>query len=231
MNKMIYHVGQNVEGRPFKGQWFLISAVIASSIFLAISFLLRDYFSVPPAIGNDEQIYFDDVKNGAIRAVKIDCEKQGGGNLNNRENLTDYIYFAGQRMAALGYLLNITAKNTIDCTKGIENFHVILLKSNKADVWEGSRPEINIIDNIMFSGGKLASYRIKFVNAMGYDFSVNASIYNAAGFVNSKIQGVPSGSGEITIDFGVLNIPDSRPNMYTIVNSIHITGKTRWELL
>lgn len=213
----------------WKGQWFLISAVIASGIFLAISFLLRDYFSAPPA-ANDESAYLDDVKNGALRAVQISCAQQGGV-FSNRENLTEYIHFTGQRLGALGYLLNITPKSSINCVQGIENFHVILLKSDKADIWEGSRPEIQQIGDIQFAGGKLIRYTIELEDSMDYDFFINASIYNnTAGLENSKIEKVPAGDGDIEINFAPLDIPQSRA-LYTIIYSTHLIGKKRWELL
>ncbi len=211
-----------------KGQWFLISAVIATGIFLAISVLLRDYFN-PVVTANDEYVYLDAIKNGSIRTFQLDCAKQGGGNLNNKENLTEYIHFATYEMAALGYLVNITPKSTVDCSKGMENFHVILLKSDKADVWEGQRPEIEKIEDIDFSGGKLQRYKIKFTDGMDYGFSINASVYNSNGFVNSKLKRVPSGSGDAVINFAPLDIPQSS-GMYTIIYSTHLIGKSRWGL-
>lgn len=215
--------------RSNKGQWFLVSAVIASSIFLGISFLLRDYFAVPPIVTNEENVYFDNIKNGAIRTVQIGCQKEGGPKLSNLENLSEYIHFAGQRMAALGYLINITPAKNIKCTQGVENFDVIILKSNKADIWIGQRPGIKKIKDVSFSGGNLQKFTIEFEKKMDYDFSVNASIYNSEGqFINSKITLV--GGIQTDVDFSGLSIPQSQ-SIYTIIYSTHIIGKDRWELI
>jgi len=215
-----------------KGQWFLISAVIVSGIFLVISTSLRDYFDAPAAATNSEQILFDNVKNQSVRTIHLDCKKQGGGNLNNRENLTEYIQFAGQGLGQLGYLLNITPKSTIDCSKGAENFHVMILKSDAADVWSGERPEIKDVKDAKFKNGNLDEFMIKFEDSMGYDFVINASVYNAAGrYVNSKIE-VIEGKKNVKVDFSTLNdpIPQSETS-YTIIYSVHLIGKRRWELI
>lgn len=214
-----------------KGQWFLISAVIVSGIFVVISFLLRDYFGVPATLTNEEHIYFDNVKNGSIRTIHLDCAKQVPPLLTllNRENLTEYIHFAGQRLAALGYLLNITPKSTLVCSQDMDNFHVIMLKSDKAAVWEGTWPNITSISGITFSGGELDQYTIQFQNPVDYDFFVNASVYDADSFVNSKIQSVPAGSGTATINFALpdLHIPQTA-GMYTIIYSTHLIGRNRF---
>ncbi|MFA4819336.1 MAG: hypothetical protein WC613_00075 [Candidatus Aenigmatarchaeota archaeon] len=55
-----------------KGQWFIISAVIISSVFLGISLLLKDYFVVDPSsparISND--IYFNSITKQLDNIIK-----------------------------------------------------------------------------------------------------------------------------------------------------------------
>lgn len=229
----MFHNGKNPEdeeNRRFsapKGQWFLISAVIASGIFLAISILLRDYFAVPAASTGPEQLYLDGIRSNAISVVKKECARQGGS-LTDRENLTEYIHFATQQLGSMGYLANITPKASIDCSKGMENFHVILVRSMGVDTWDGERPEITMVEP-EFAGGRLASYRIRFDSPVGYGFFINASVYGTAGFVNSEIHEVPAGSSFFDAVFGV-DIPQSA-NMYTIIYSTHLIGKRRWELM
>ncbi len=215
-----------------KGQWFVISAVIASGIFLAISFLLKDYFPVRET-GNMESIYLDDIRNGSIRAIQMDCAR---GGFTEKTNLTEYIHFATREMSAMGYILNVTPKTAIDCSKGMENFYVIIVKSAKADVWDGVRPEISGIGNIMFSGGTLSSFGVRFKAVMPYPFSMNASIYdNAGALVNSVVWYVPGsveyapGEVETAVSFAGLDIPQARAD-YAVINSVHLTGKKRWEL-
>ncbi len=208
-----------------KGQWFLISAVIASGIFLSISFLLRDYFSAQPD-DNKESLYFDAIKNGLMRTVQLDCER-GGGVFNSMSNLTDYMYFAGQKMASLGYLLNVTPKRMQDivCPGGMGNFYVMILKSSDADIWDGTRPKIQNIDN-----SENDRFLINLAEPMPYPFSINASVYSPSGrFLNSVIKNVPNGNS-VAVRFSELGLSKSQAS-YTIINSIHIIGKTRWELL
>ena len=47
-----------------KGQWFFISAVIASGIFLSISVIFKDYFAVDSSAAlSDEDFYFSSDTN------------------------------------------------------------------------------------------------------------------------------------------------------------------------
>ncbi|MCX6819126.1 MAG: hypothetical protein NT129_03970, partial [Candidatus Aenigmarchaeota archaeon] len=49
-----------------KGQWFLISTVMVSAAFLAISFLFEEYFAVDNSAMARiaDNYYFDDIKYG-----------------------------------------------------------------------------------------------------------------------------------------------------------------------
>lgn len=229
-----YVVERNRRFPLSKGQWFLISAVIASGIFLAISILLQDYFKVPPAVGNEEQIYFDDIKNMSVRVIQIDCAKQGGPILLNRENLTEYIHFAGEKMGGLGYLVNITPKALLECNKGTDNFHVLILKSEKADVWNGTRPEVESVLVNPLSAILELTIDFKDNDAItDYTFSVNVSAYTMAGFKNSRIAAVsPPGIIVINFDFpGAADDVMRSEAQYIIINSMHLIGKRRWELV
>src|SRR3989344_2015384 len=89
-----------------KGQWFLISAVIASSIFLTISFALKSFFSVDTSAAAlyDEHYYFFDIKY----------------------NLKEYLALTKEKMADKGYFFYG------DVTGSCPNYNVgLLLASEK----------------------------------------------------------------------------------------------------
>ena len=84
-----------------KGQWFLISAVIASSAFLTISFLFRSYFAADSTevARINEDFYFHDIKQQFdILANEQDCA-------NYDSNFREFRAFAEREMGNLGYLL------------------------------------------------------------------------------------------------------------------------------
>ena len=89
-----------------KGQWFLISAIIASSIFLTISFSLKSFFSVDtsaPAL-YDEHYYFFDIKDN-VNKIKVNsgCSFQNNGLTEEENNLREYLSLAKEKMAEKGY--------------------------------------------------------------------------------------------------------------------------------
>src|SRR3989344_1149814 len=102
-----------------KGQWFLISAIIASSIFLTISFSLKSFFSVDtssPAL-YDEHYYFFDIKDN-VEKIKLNsgCSIQNNGLAEEENNLREYLSLTKEKMAEKGYFFfgNVTG----DCSSG-----------------------------------------------------------------------------------------------------------------
>lgn len=116
-----------------KGQWFLISAVVATGIFLAIAGVFKTYTDIDtskPSIFN-EDYYFQDVKQGLSNTIKLsDCS-------NYDTNIKEYIAFSKREMAKLGYILNITYIS--NCPPIIKS---ISLLSEKMKIWEGEKPII-----------------------------------------------------------------------------------------
>jgi len=88
-----------------KGQWFIISAVVASGVFLAISVLFRDYFMVDSAAVTErnEPFYFKNIEQQLLRLETLDS-----GCTNPQlydEHYRELAYRAEKSMAALGYVL------------------------------------------------------------------------------------------------------------------------------
>ena len=121
-----------------KGQWFIISTVIASMAFLSISLLFKNYFVVDTAsvATNDEDFYFWNIKYGLTETVNIVgydipyCVR-----LENA--LNDFIGYSKTRMAEMGYYLY--AEKIIDCAGGTTDFG-ILLASDDMLVYENVDP-------------------------------------------------------------------------------------------
>jgi hypothetical protein len=115
-----------------KGQWFLISAVIASGVFLAISVLFQGYYtSKPYAIAQiNEDFYFKTIKEQlgnvvALSTCGVDFDK----------NYNEFVYLARQSMAGTGYYLFIN--RTAPCPPQFG----ILLASERAMFYENVNPE------------------------------------------------------------------------------------------
>ncbi|MBI2972120.1 MAG: hypothetical protein HYY37_06900 [Candidatus Aenigmarchaeota archaeon] len=134
-----------------KGQWFLISAVVASGAFLAISLFFRGYFSASPekvALA-DEDYYLWMIKDGMKKTIDISCS-QGGLTLTERQNaernLNEFIQESKNSLAALGYVVEVVLDaNLADlCTEKMRNVELILVKSERGEAWEGERPEVEI---------------------------------------------------------------------------------------
>lgn len=180
----------------WKGQWFFISAVIASGIFLSISVVFRGYFSVDNSVASvDENFYLSGIKDGLISSIKSDTDCTG-------KNLVEFVHFAADRMERMGYLLNVTKKSTLNCAPGNElnNFHLILLQSPRMQVWDGVRPEINVIEKVSSS-----DVRIKLKDALPYHVAVVASLFDPSDpsveLGSEKIQ-FNAGQTEKTASFG-----------------------------
>lgn len=90
-----------------KGQWFIISAVIASGVFLAISVLFRDYFLVDSSVtaSINEDFYFTNIEDQLYSLKNLDngCAIPAEYEQNYRE----FREFLTQKTAAMGYFLYI----------------------------------------------------------------------------------------------------------------------------
>lgn len=176
-----------------KGQWFFISAVIASGIFLSISVIFKDYFAVDSSpVLSDEDFYFSNIKDGLVTAIKSDPDCTG-------ENLKEFVQFSTERTAQIGYMLNVTKKNNLDCTKGMENFHLVLLQSPRTQVWYGARPEIKSVD----ADVSRDEVTIKLKDEMDYDILVNVSLFDLTKpkEIESKKIEIRSGDDEERVRF------------------------------
>ncbi len=181
----------------WKGQWFFISAVIASGIFLSISVVFRGYFSVDNSVASvDENFYLSGIKDGIISSIKSDTGCTW-------KNLDEFVHFATDRMERMGYLLNVTKKDAnLDCTAGneLDNFHLILLQSPRMQVWEGVRPEISGIEKVSSNVVK-----IKLKNALPYPALMIGSLFDpsdSATEIGSKEVEFNAGQTEKTVNFG-----------------------------
>lgn len=86
-----------------KGQWFLISAVIAVSAFLSISIVLKDFFVIDSSVTarNREDQYMWNIKEQFENVVeKSSCTEMDA-------NLNEYMNFVKNRLWESGYLVYI----------------------------------------------------------------------------------------------------------------------------
>ncbi len=113
--------------KALKGQWFLISAVIASGAFLAISLLFNNYFVVDvsePAL-IEEDYYFSMVKGGMNRTIWLSNCTINGGITNMERNLRAFSEFSKDELAKVGYFLHV--EYTInDCAAKRVNYGILL---------------------------------------------------------------------------------------------------------
>ena len=124
-----------------KGQWFLISAVIVTGIFLVISMLFTNYLKVDvtevPLKNVDYN--FNDIK---YNLYKIDGF-YGDACTNLQIAVNYYTSFATNEMSKKGYLMDImpSYQPAPSCrlTKPVP---LISLISERMSVWEGERPVI-----------------------------------------------------------------------------------------
>ncbi len=143
-------------GHAVKGQWFLISAVVISGALLTISVLFRDYFTADASkvALMDEDFYFNDIKYGMKDILANHCP----GNDEGARNLKEFIEFSRRKMQEKGYILEVVWSDpdcmdysnpncNINCGNTLQqNFPLILLKSDRMEVWEGNRPEIGGVE-------------------------------------------------------------------------------------
>ncbi len=108
-----------------KGQWFIISAVIASSIFLGISFLLKDYFVIDSAstarISND--FYFSNIEEQLNNIVAKTITT--GGCINLTTALNEFITVAEKDLSSKG-LFSKMEYNIVQCDPNVVKFDFIV---------------------------------------------------------------------------------------------------------
>ena len=109
-----------------KGQWFIISAVIASSIFLGMSFLLKDYFAVDPAAaaGINNDFYFGNIENQLDNIVRSSITSPANC-VNLTNSLDEFISVAEKDLASRGFYAKIEYK-VIQCNPNIVNFDFLV---------------------------------------------------------------------------------------------------------
>ena len=117
-----------------KGQWFIISAVIASSAFLAIAVLFRGYFLVDSSIVTqlDEDSYFNNIKEELYRIKDLDSGC--GVETQYERNVIQFAAFAQDIMAKKGYYLFVNYTSICPYTFGI------LLASERAVFYDNVNP-------------------------------------------------------------------------------------------
>ncbi len=147
--------GRNL-GFSSKGQWFIISAVIASGAFLIISVIFRGYFATDTGkvALTDENYYFFSIKSGLNQTISISCS-QGSNPAETRSiterNLREFVQFSKDNLAKIGYIAEIVFDENnwaricdADNILAMSSVKLILVKSEKAEVWEGERPEVEL---------------------------------------------------------------------------------------
>ncbi len=119
------------KGFVMKGQWFIISAVVASSVFLGISLLLRDYFvidsSASATINNDH--YFYNI-NRELDNVVANTPTSPGNCINLTTNLDGFRTLTQQGMAARGILLSLEYV-IVQCSPNRVNFDILMASNDE----------------------------------------------------------------------------------------------------
>lgn len=115
-----------------KGQWFLISAVIASSAFLGISLLVKDYFAVDTssAAKINNGFYFQSISQQLDNILKNTVVNDSPVCINLTTNLDEFRAVAEKAMAAKGLFfdMNYTIKN---CSSKKVNFNFLLASQSE----------------------------------------------------------------------------------------------------
>ena len=140
----IFLKGKDPEGeknRRFvapKGQWYLVSAVMLSGIFLIISTMFKGYFLVDPSTAiTNEDYYFWSLQDGyneILNSDISDCYELD-------RSLDEYITLSKAKMAQMGYFLFMN--KSVDC--------------NIVSSGYSYRKEVNI-DNL---GSQLTNYQMQ----------------------------------------------------------------------
>lgn len=90
-----------------KGQWFLLSAVIASATFLSISLMYKGYLSIDSsdAAKANEDFFFMNIVSELNRTVSYSV-----GDADLYWNFVDFQSYASQKAMNSGYMLTIANK-------------------------------------------------------------------------------------------------------------------------
>ena len=109
-----------------KGQWFIISAVIASSIFLGMSLLLKDYFVIDSAATSrtNNDFYFNSIEEQLNNIVRNTVTNVSNC-INLTTNLEEFRTIAEKDLAAKAMFAKIEYK-IIQCNPNIVKFDFIV---------------------------------------------------------------------------------------------------------
>ncbi len=114
-----------------KGQWFIISAVVASSVFLGISLLLKDYFVVDSSaavtVNNDH--YFYNI-NRELDNIVANTHTSPGNCINLTTSLDGFRTLTQQEMAARGVLLSLEY-TIVQCGPNQVNFDILMASNDE----------------------------------------------------------------------------------------------------
>ena len=102
MSRSLSSTEKETHGRQ-KGQWFLLSAVVATGAFLVISGVFSTYSSIDPSViaRSNENFHFSQIRNQFQNVVS------GSQCADLDANLREFTAMARKEMAEHGYLLYI----------------------------------------------------------------------------------------------------------------------------
>jgi len=114
-----------------KGQWFIISAVIASSIFLGISFLLKDYFIVNSAVTarSNNDFYLNSIEEQLNNIVRNTVTNRTNC-INLTANLDEFRTMAERNLASKGVFAKIEYA-IVQCAPNIVRFNFIVASEDQ----------------------------------------------------------------------------------------------------
>jgi len=123
------------KGNYSKGQWFIVSAVIATGVFLVISNLFKTYalIDVSDTARGDEDFNFHNINQTFFSVV-------AGSNCSNMDkNIREYRAFAEREMNNIGYtfFMNYTIN---DCNAKSVSMG-LLIGSSRMIVYHGVNPD------------------------------------------------------------------------------------------
>lgn len=129
-----------------KGQWFIISAVIASSVFLTLSLFLKDYFvtdtSSQAGISND--FYLHNIQEQLDRLVATAITDDPPTCINLTTNLNEFRAVAERVLAARGLFLNLNY-TIADCSAANDVKFNIIIASQEAVVYNFTTHKVSDI--------------------------------------------------------------------------------------
>jgi hypothetical protein len=162
--------GFNYETRQRKkGQWFIVSAIIASAALLALSFVFRGYFVTDTSLVqlNDESFYFENIK-ASIEEVKSvsDCD-------NIEKSLEELDHFTTESLIKRGILFKHIYDTECPIFETV-NTRLLLIQSDNMEVWDGERPVISAVR--AGNPGKVV-----LENSLSYDFYGTAEVSDSFG--------------------------------------------------